>query len=304
MVTYLSRWPRTEPTSPAPARRERRHRAAGRGGGRGLQDPAPGSQGRRHQPSGAADLPAGRPPSSACCGTPRRYGACCGSGRPTWSSRSASSHWCSAGSPDDAPVPRWSGACTTGSTAATSPGSWCRRSATSSLGWSTGSWSTAAPRWPRSGPAGRRSSWPPRPSRWTRATSTRPATRYAASSCSARLSPWKGQDVFLRAFAEAFEGSPAEAFVVGGALFGETEYEQSLKTLAAELGIADRVHFVGHVQDPWAWPRRRGRPGARLDASRSRSGRSSCRACGPGARSSRARRAVRPRSSPTASTVC
>ena len=45
-----------------------------------------------------------------------------------------------------------------------------------------------------------------------------------------RLSPWKGQDVFLRAFAEAFEGSPAEAFVVGGALFGEDEYEQSLKT--------------------------------------------------------------------------
>ena len=68
----------------------------------------------------------------------------------------------------------------------------------------------------------------------------------------ARLSPWKGQDVFLRAFARAFEGSPAEAFVVGGALFGEAEYEQSLKTLAAELGIADRVHFVGHVQDPWA----------------------------------------------------
>ena len=68
----------------------------------------------------------------------------------------------------------------------------------------------------------------------------------------ARLSPWKGQDVFLRAFARAFEGSPAEAFIVGGALFGETEYEQSLKTLAAELGIADRVHFVGHVQDPWA----------------------------------------------------
>ncbi len=68
----------------------------------------------------------------------------------------------------------------------------------------------------------------------------------------ARLSPWKGQDVFLRAFAEAFAGSPAEAFVVGGALFGEDEYAQGLKRLAEELGIADKVHFVGHVNDPWA----------------------------------------------------
>ena len=69
----------------------------------------------------------------------------------------------------------------------------------------------------------------------------------------ARLSPWKGQDVFLRAFARAFDGSPAEAFIVGGALFGETEYERSLHQLADDLGIADRVHFVGHADDPWAW---------------------------------------------------
>jgi glycosyltransferase involved in cell wall biosynthesis len=67
-----------------------------------------------------------------------------------------------------------------------------------------------------------------------------------------RLSPWKGQDIFLKAFAEAFSGTMTEAYVVGGALFGEESYEASLRQLASELGIADRVHFEGHVTDPWA----------------------------------------------------
>jgi glycosyltransferase involved in cell wall biosynthesis len=66
-----------------------------------------------------------------------------------------------------------------------------------------------------------------------------------------RLAPWKGQDLFLRAFAEAFAGTATEAVVVGGALFGEDDYEQSLRREADELGIADRVRFTGHVQDVW-----------------------------------------------------
>ncbi len=40
---------------------------------------------------------------------------------------------------------------------------------------------------------------------------------------------------------------------MGGALFGEDEYEASLKREAQRLGITERVHFIGHVQDPWAW---------------------------------------------------
>jgi glycosyltransferase involved in cell wall biosynthesis len=67
-----------------------------------------------------------------------------------------------------------------------------------------------------------------------------------------RLSPWKGQDLFLRAFASAFQGSDAQAYVVGDALFGEDEYAAGLRQLAGELGIAERVHFTGHVRDPWA----------------------------------------------------
>ena len=66
-----------------------------------------------------------------------------------------------------------------------------------------------------------------------------------------RLSPWKGQDLFLSAFASVFAGTGAEAHVVGGALFGEHEYEVQLRQQAVDLGIADQVHFVGHVDDPW-----------------------------------------------------
>lgn len=64
-----------------------------------------------------------------------------------------------------------------------------------------------------------------------------------------RLSPWKGQDTFLRAFAEAFPRGPQRAVVLGAALFGEQVYERSLRSLVGELGIASRVDFLGHQDD-------------------------------------------------------
>jgi glycosyltransferase involved in cell wall biosynthesis len=64
-----------------------------------------------------------------------------------------------------------------------------------------------------------------------------------------RISPWKGQDVFLRAFARAFPEGGIRARVVGGALFGEEAFGESLVALARALGIADRVTFSGHVDD-------------------------------------------------------
>ena len=64
-----------------------------------------------------------------------------------------------------------------------------------------------------------------------------------------RLSPWKGQDVFLRAFTEAFPDGGVVARVVGASLFGEGEFEAELRRLADELGIAERVEFVGHTDD-------------------------------------------------------
>jgi glycosyltransferase involved in cell wall biosynthesis len=63
-----------------------------------------------------------------------------------------------------------------------------------------------------------------------------------------RLAPWKGQDVFLRAFAEAFPDT-GHAVLVGSAMFGEEAYERSLHELVATLGIAGRVHFTGFRDD-------------------------------------------------------
>lgn len=64
-----------------------------------------------------------------------------------------------------------------------------------------------------------------------------------------RIAPWKGQDVFLRAFAAAFAGSSARAVVLGNAMFGEEDYAAELHELAHELGITDRVDFLGFRRD-------------------------------------------------------
>jgi glycosyltransferase involved in cell wall biosynthesis len=64
-----------------------------------------------------------------------------------------------------------------------------------------------------------------------------------------RLQPWKGQHVFLEAFARTFGGTNVKALLAGAPLFGETAYEQQLRAQAAQLGIADQVGFLGHVED-------------------------------------------------------
>jgi glycosyltransferase involved in cell wall biosynthesis len=66
-----------------------------------------------------------------------------------------------------------------------------------------------------------------------------------------RLAPWKGQDVFLRAFARAFPVGRSQAVIVGAPLFGadEVAYADSLSALVDELGIASRVEFRGHRDD-------------------------------------------------------
>lgn len=66
-----------------------------------------------------------------------------------------------------------------------------------------------------------------------------------------RLSRWKGQDVFLRAFAEAFRGRPVRGVIVGAALFDEGDWEDHLHELCNKLGIAGQVDFLGHVDPLW-----------------------------------------------------
>jgi glycosyltransferase involved in cell wall biosynthesis len=66
-----------------------------------------------------------------------------------------------------------------------------------------------------------------------------------------RIAPWKGQHVFLAAFAEAFPDGGAEAVIVGSALFGEEAYGEQLGRLVQDLGIARRVRFSGFSDDVW-----------------------------------------------------
>ncbi len=66
-----------------------------------------------------------------------------------------------------------------------------------------------------------------------------------------RIAPWKGQDLFLRAFAAAFPGGPEHAVLVGTPMFGEESYERELHDLATELGLAERVEFRGFREDVW-----------------------------------------------------
>jgi glycosyltransferase involved in cell wall biosynthesis len=65
-----------------------------------------------------------------------------------------------------------------------------------------------------------------------------------------RLAPWKGQDVFLRAFAAVAASAPElKARIIGAALFGEDDYVARLRNLVLDLGIEDRVTFTGFVSD-------------------------------------------------------
>jgi glycosyltransferase involved in cell wall biosynthesis len=61
-----------------------------------------------------------------------------------------------------------------------------------------------------------------------------------------RIARWKGQHVLLRALPDL---PGVHALIVGEALFGETGYLDELVTLATELGVADRVHWLGHRAD-------------------------------------------------------
>jgi glycosyltransferase involved in cell wall biosynthesis len=65
-----------------------------------------------------------------------------------------------------------------------------------------------------------------------------------------RISPWKGQDIFLRAAAIVRERHPETTFlVVGSPLFGEDAHERRLRELCCDLSLASSVQFTGFVAD-------------------------------------------------------
>lgn len=66
-----------------------------------------------------------------------------------------------------------------------------------------------------------------------------------------RLAPWKGQHVFLEAFAKLAAANPGvRARLVGSAMFGDDRgYEQQLHEQAERLEIAERVDLAGFSDD-------------------------------------------------------
>jgi glycosyltransferase involved in cell wall biosynthesis len=65
-----------------------------------------------------------------------------------------------------------------------------------------------------------------------------------------RISPWKGQDIFIQAAALVNRRFPqARFFVVGAALFDEDQYDQKVRQLPGQLGIEDKVAFTGFRND-------------------------------------------------------
>lgn len=65
-----------------------------------------------------------------------------------------------------------------------------------------------------------------------------------------RISPWKGQHVFIQAAALVHKRFPdARFFVIGAALFGEDQYDHEVRRMPGDLGIGDVVEFTGFRND-------------------------------------------------------
>ena len=65
-----------------------------------------------------------------------------------------------------------------------------------------------------------------------------------------RISPWKGQHIFIQAAGLIRNEFPDVRFqIIGAPLFSEFEYESELKRLTADLQLERQVEFTGFVRD-------------------------------------------------------
>jgi glycosyltransferase involved in cell wall biosynthesis len=65
-----------------------------------------------------------------------------------------------------------------------------------------------------------------------------------------RIIPLKGQATLLQAFACLTQDFPSlHLLFIGAPLFGSQNYEQKLRSQAAQWGLTERVHFAGFIPD-------------------------------------------------------
>lgn len=65
-----------------------------------------------------------------------------------------------------------------------------------------------------------------------------------------RITPWKGQDIFIKAAALLKQKHPQAKFeIIGAPLFSERAYEADLRRLCGELNVNDMVEFAGFVEN-------------------------------------------------------
>lgn len=65
-----------------------------------------------------------------------------------------------------------------------------------------------------------------------------------------RISPWKGQHIFLQAAARVRRHFPNARFqIIGSVLFDEQEYEKEIRAVCTGLGLDDCVEFTGFRND-------------------------------------------------------
>lgn len=65
-----------------------------------------------------------------------------------------------------------------------------------------------------------------------------------------RISPWKGQHVFVRAASIILKRFPDARFqIIGSSLFNETDYEHRVRELVVCLGLSKSVAFLGFRED-------------------------------------------------------
>lgn len=65
----------------------------------------------------------------------------------------------------------------------------------------------------------------------------------------ARVDPWKGQQLLLSAFSQAFPDARIELHFFGAPAFGTDHHLFELKEQARAAGVSSRVKFLGHVDD-------------------------------------------------------